>query len=121
MVKSTLAKRATEGTPIEPAKDSFTGPVGIAIGYDDPVLLIKKVLEFNKSNEKFEITGGVVEGSVCSVDQIKTISKLPSREVQLSMLVGAMQAPASKMASLLNSTVTQFVYALDALKNTKTE
>jgi large subunit ribosomal protein L10 len=121
VVKNTLAIRASVGTPVEAAKDSFTGPVGIAVGYDDPVLLIKKVLEFNKTNEKLEITGGVVEGSICSVDQIKTISKLPSREVQLSMLVGAMQAPASKMASLLNSTLTQFIYAFEALKNTKTE
>ncbi len=121
VVKNTLAKIATEGTSIEAAKDSFNGPVGIAIGFDDPVLLIKKVLDFNKSNDKLEIKGGVIEGSLCSVDQIKAISKLPSREVQLSMLVGAMQAPASKMAGLLNATLSQFIYALEALKTTKTE
>ena len=119
VVKNTLAIRASKGTPIEAAKDSFSGPVGIAVGYDDPVLLVKKVLEYNKGNDKLEIKGGVIEGDVCSIDQIKAISKLPSREVQLSMLVGAMQSPASKLASLLNSTVTQFIYALDALKNTK--
>ena len=121
VVKNTLAIRASVGTQVEAAKDSFTGPVGIAIGYDDPVLLIKRVLEFNKSNANLEITGGVVEGSICSLEQINTISKLPSREVQLSMLAGAMQAPASMMAGLLNATVAQFIYALEALKNTKTE
>lgn len=115
VVKNTLAKRAAEGTPVDAAKDVFSGPVGIAVGYDDPVLVVKKVLEFNKSNEKLEIKGGVVEGGVCTTEQIKAISELPPREVQLAMLIGAMQSPLSKLAGLLNSTLTQFVYALNAL------
>jgi len=119
VVKNTLAKIATDGTPIEAAKDIISGPVGIAVGYDDPVLLVKKVLEYNKTNKKLDITGGVIEGTFCSVEQIKTIAKLPSREVQLSMLVGAMQSPTSTLASLLNSTLTQFIYAFEALKNNK--
>ncbi len=116
VVKNSLARRAAEGTPVDGAVDIFSGPVGIAIGYDDPLLLVKKVLEFSKAREKLEIKGGLIEGDVCSVEQIKAISALPPREVQLSMLVGAMQSPLSKFAGLLNSTVTQFIYALEALK-----
>ncbi len=116
VVKNSLARRAAEGTPVDGAADIFSGPVGIAVGYDDPLLLVKRVLEFSKANEKLEIKGGLIEGAVCSVEQIKAISALPPREVQLSMLVGAMQSPLSKFAGLLNSTVAQFVYALEALK-----
>lgn len=88
----------------------------MAISYDDAVLLAKGVLEFSKANEKLEIKGGVVEGGVCSPEEIKTISELPSKDVQLSMLVSAMQSPLSKFASLLNAILSQFVYAIDALK-----
>ncbi|MBI5409107.1 MAG: 50S ribosomal protein L10 [Nitrospirae bacterium] len=119
VVKNTLAKRAAAGTPVEAAKDSFSGPVGIAIGYDDPVLLVKKVLEYNKTNEKLQIKGGIIEGGVCSLDALKTISELPPREVLLSMLAGTLQAPMSKLARLLNATLAQFVYAMEALKNKK--
>ncbi|UCD36515.1 MAG: 50S ribosomal protein L10 [Nitrospiraceae bacterium] len=119
VVKNTLAKRASAGTPVEGVKDVFAGPVGIAVGYDDPALLVKKVLEYSKSNEKLQIKGGVVEGSICSPDQIRSISELPPREVLLSMLAGAMQSPLGKLAGLLHSTVTQFAYALGALKNKK--
>jgi ribosomal protein L10 len=35
------------------------------------------------------------------------------------MLIGAMQSPVSKLAGLLNSTVAQFAYALEALKSKK--
>ena len=121
VVKNTLARRAVEGTSVDVAKDILSGPVGIAIGYDDPVLLVKKVLEYNKNNEKLEIKGGVVEGSVCDFKQMKVISLLPPRDVQLAMLAGAMNAPATKFAGLLSATVTRFAYALEALKNKKNE
>ncbi len=117
VVKNTLAKRASDGTPVEVVKEAFTGPVGIAIGYDEPVSLAKKVLEFVKSNEKLKIKGGIIEGKSCKVEDIKAISELPSREVLLATLIGAMQSPLSKLAAALNATVTQFAYAMEALKN----
>ncbi len=119
VVKNTLAKRAADQTPADASKDTFVGPIGIAFSYGDPVLLAKEVLEFSKSNDKLEIKGGIVEGGICSPEDLKTISSLPSREVQLSMLVGAMQSPTSKMAGLLNATLTQFMYAMEALKDKK--
>ena len=121
VIKNTLARRAAEGTSVDAVKDIFLGPLGVAIGYDDPVLLVKKVLAFSKANEKLEIKGGVVEGSVCDFEQMKVISLLPPRDVQLAMLAGAMNAPATKFAGLLSATVTRFAYALEALKNTKNE
>lgn len=121
VVKNTLARRAAEGTSVDVAKDILSGPLGVAIGYDDPVLLVKKVLAYNKTNEKLEIRGGVVEGSLCNVEQMKAISILPPREVQLAMLAGVMNAPATKFAGLLSATVTRFAYALEALKNKKNE
>ncbi len=121
VVKNTLAKRAAEGTSVDAAKDILLGPVGIAIGYDDPVLLVKKVLAYSKGNNKLEIKGGIVEGSVCDVEQMKSISLLPPREVQLAMLAGVMNAPATKFAGLLNATLTQFAYAMEALKNKKNQ
>jgi large subunit ribosomal protein L10 len=121
VVKNTLAKIAAEGTPVDQAKDILIGPIGIAVGYDDPVLVVKKVLEYNKSNEKLEVRGGVVEGSMFSPDQLKSISKLPPKEVQLSMLAGAMKAPATKLAGLLSATLTGLAYAMEALKDKKSK
>ena len=119
VVKNTLARIAAEGTPVDQAKDILAGPIGIAVGYDDPVLVVKKVLEFNKTNDKLEVKGGIVEGSIFSLDQLQTIAKLPPKEVQLSMLAGVMKAPATKLAGLLSATVTRLAYAMEALKDKK--
>jgi len=61
----------------------------------------------------------VVEGKFCSPDVVKEIAALPSREILLSMLAGAFQAPLSKLAGALNATVTSFAYAMESLKSTK--
>lgn len=119
VVKNTLAKIASRDTGMAVAADSLKGPVGIAIGYDDPVLVLKKVLEFKKTNEKFQIKGAVVEGKFCGPDAVKEIADLPSREILLSMLAGTFQAPLSKLAGALAATVTTFAYAMESLKSKK--
>lgn len=119
VVKNTLSKRAVEGTSIEVAKDLFLGPIGLAIGYDDPVLLAKRVLEYCKSNEKLKIKGGFIEGDVFGPKELKVISELPPREVQLSMLASAMQSPLYKLGNALHATLSRFLNALEALKEKK--
>ncbi len=117
VVKNTLSSIAAKGTPAEPAADLFVGPTGIAFGFEDAIAVAKKVLEYAAKNEKLKVKSGVIEGRLCSVDEIKAMSKLPPKPVLLGMLAGAMQAPASKLAGALNATITQFAYALEALKS----
>ncbi len=119
VVKNTLAKIAARDTDVSVAADVFVGPVGIAIGYDDPVLVLKKVLEFTKTNEKLQVKGAVVEGKFCEQKEVKEIAELPPREILLSMLAGVLQAPLSKMAGAVSATVSGFAYAVEALKNKK--
>ena len=119
IVKNTLARIASQDTPISVAKDAFKGPVAIAIGYKDPMMTAKKVVEFSKKNEKLKLSGGVIEGRLYNVSEVKAIAALPSREVLLSMLAGVFQAPSSKMAAALAATVSSFAYAMTALKTKK--
>jgi len=119
VVKNTLARIAAEGTPTEPARDYFKGPIGLAMSNEDAAQVAKSTVDFSKTNEKLKIFGGVIDGNFYEVDQIKTIADLPSREVLLSMMAGTFQAPATKMANLLAATVTKFAYALTALKDKK--
>lgn len=121
VVKNTLARIASEDTPAAVAKDSFAGPVGIAIGYDDAVAVAKTVLEFAKKNDKLKVTAGVIEGELCASDRLQGIAQLPAREVLLSMLAGSFQAPAGKMARLLSATIAQMAYAMNALREKRAQ
>lgn len=121
VVKNTLAKIASDDTQVAVARDYFEGPVGVAVGYDDPVIVAKSVLAYSKSNEKFTIKCGVIEGSLLEQNELQKISTIPSRDVLLSMLAGAFSAPMSKLVAGLNATVARFSYALEALKAKKSE
>jgi large subunit ribosomal protein L10 len=119
VVKNTLAKIAAEETPAASVRDDFKGPVGIAISYDDPVMVAKEVLEFSKKIDNLDVTCGVVDGDFCGPEQLKAIAELPPREVLLGMIAGTMQAPLAKMGRLLNASLCSFIYALSALKDKK--
>jgi large subunit ribosomal protein L10 len=119
VVKNTLSSIAAKDTPVEQVEDLFVGPIGIAFGFEDPIAVTNKLLEYADKNEKFKVKSGVIEGRLCTMADIKAISKLPPKNVLLGMLAGTMQAPASKLAAALNATVLQFAYALEALKTKK--
>jgi ribosomal protein L10 len=117
VVKNTLAKLASDGTDVSVAKDSFKGPIGIAIGYDDPVLTAKKILEYAKKNNKLKVSGGLIDGALYAFADLKTVADLPPKKVLLSIVAGGFKAPLSKLAGALNATLSSFVYVLNALKN----
>jgi len=117
VVKNTLARIATDGTPVAVAKDSFKGPVGIAISYEDPILTVKKILEYSKKNDKLKVGIGLIEGSVCASDELKAVSELPPKNILLSVMAGSFNAPLSKLAYALNATLTRCANAFNALKN----
>lgn len=119
VVKNTLARIAAKGTPVEAITDNFVGPIGVAFSYDDPVVLAKKVLDFEKDYEKFQLKMALIEGRPMDVARLKEVAKLPPKEVLQAMLAGAIAAPMTKMASLLHATVARLAYALHALKNQK--
>lgn len=119
VIKNTLARLAAEETPAGAAREAFTGPVAVALGYDDAARVAKDVFEFAKKNPKLKVTGGVVEGTFYGPAELKAIAELPPREVLLSMLAGTMQGVTSTMARLLAATVARFGYALRALGDKK--
>jgi ribosomal protein L10 len=119
IVKNTLARIASEGTSVALGKDSFRGPVGIAISYDDPVTTVKKVLDYSKKNDKLKVGIGLIEGSLCEANELKAVAALPSRNVLLSMVAAGFKAPLTKLAFGLNATLNKFVYVLEAIKNKK--
>jgi large subunit ribosomal protein L10 len=119
VVKNTLTKRAASGTDAEKLSPYLQGPTGLVIGYDDPVAPAKVVMEFAKKQQKLEVKVGLIEGVLADLGQLKAIADLPSRNELLSQMAAGFQAPATKMARLLNATVARLGYALTALKDKK--
>ncbi len=98
VLKNTLVRRATAAAELSELDEVLTGPTAIAFSVEDAVAPAKILNEFAKKNEALKLKGGVVEGRVVGVDQIKALAELPSREGLLSMLLSVLQAPVRNFA-----------------------
>jgi large subunit ribosomal protein L10 len=94
----------------------MVGPLMYGIA-QDPVAGAKVIAEFAKENEQFVIKAGAMANSVMSLQDIKALATLPSREELLAMLLGTMQAPMAKLVRTMNEVPSKFVRTLAALKD----
>ena len=90
VVKNSLARRAAEGTRLAPAFDTCQGTMAVIWGGEDIISLAKEVINISedKAFQPFAPKGGVMDGQPLAGDQIKAVSKWPSRKEQLSILSG---------------------------------
>ena len=122
VIKNTLVSRAVTGNEnLDALKDSFQGPTALAYTSGDPVGLAKVLTEFAKKEEKFKIRAGALGGKLLAPKEIEALAKLPSKEVLLSRLVGALQSPYAGLVYTLSGVLRKFVYALDAVRRKKEE
>ncbi len=97
VIKNSLVRRATAQTELTDLDEHLVGPTAIAFSKD--VVAPAKILsEFAKKNDALKVKGGVVEGKVVDLGQIKALADLPSREGLLSMLLSVLQAPMRNVA-----------------------
>ncbi|MBT2681133.1 50S ribosomal protein L10 [Bacillus sp. ISL-35] len=96
--KNSMTRRAAEAAELAELNTSLTGPNAIAFSTEDVVAPAKILNEFAKKHEALEIKAGVVEGSIVTVEEIKALADLPSREGLLSMLLSVLQAPIRNLA-----------------------
>jgi len=98
VLKNTLLRRATAAAELTELDSALTGPTAIAFSTEDAVAPAKILNDFAKKNDALKLKGGVLEGRVVSVEEVKALAELPSREGLLSMLLSVLQAPVRNFA-----------------------
>lgn len=119
VAKNTLARIATAGTPFEPLAGDMKGPAGLVFVNGDPAAVAKALCAFAKTNDKFQIVAGALGGKRLSAADVDALSKLPSREVMLGMVVGVMQAPIRDFVGVLAAVPRSVVQVLAAIEDKK--
>ena len=85
------------------AFEGVEGTLAIVWGGEDIVSLAKEVTRIaeDKAFEPFAPRGGVMDGTKLTADEVKAVSKWPSRDEQLSILVGQILSPGARLSSQL--------------------
>jgi large subunit ribosomal protein L10 len=100
VLKNTLARRAVAGTPFEVAQGAMVGPLIYGFS-EDAVAAAKVIADFAKTNDKLVIKGGAYAGKALTVDGVKALAAIPSREVLIAQVAGLLMSPIQRMAGVL--------------------
>jgi large subunit ribosomal protein L10 len=103
VVKNSLARRATEGTSLAAMFQGLDGTAAVCWGAEDIVALAKEVIRISKDDgyEAFSARGGVLDGEALTAEEVEAVSKWPSREEQLSILMGQVLSPGATLSGQL--------------------
>lgn len=121
VVKNTMTRIAAKEAGLEELAVYLEGPTAIALSDSDPVAPAKVISEFVKENklEKLEVKGGIVEGAVVDAQGVKALASLPPREVLIAQVLAGMQSPIVGLVNVLQGSIRNLVYTLDAVRQQK--
>ncbi len=115
VAKNTLLRLAIKQGRYQELGANLGGPIGLIVGYADPVELAKAVGSFRELGEKFKVRGGVLDGKPLTAEEIAALASMPPREVIFAQLLGLLQAPATRLARLLNEPGSALARLADAI------
>ncbi len=116
VIKNTLMRRAARQSGFEEIEQFLTGPTAVALNFEDPVVPAKLLMGFAKKNRNLKIKGGVIEGKVVGVKEIKYLADLPGREVLIAQVMGGFTGPLAGLSFALQGFLRKLVYALRAVQ-----
>jgi large subunit ribosomal protein L10 len=119
VVKNSLTERAADQVGAETLKDFLTGPTALTFVRGDVAMAAKAVADFARSTQLLPFKGGVMGGAQLDVEQLRSLSRLPSREVLYGQLVGVVASPVSGLVRSLGALVGGLAVALGQVREKK--
>ena len=116
VVKNTLMRLASEGTPVSSLDPLLKGTCAVVIGYGDPAIPAKVIKKFAKTNEKLQVKAGVLGPRMLNPTQVDALAELPPREELLAKLLGTLNAVPTSLVTVLSGVPRAFVGVLAAIQ-----
>ncbi|TVO70221.1 50S ribosomal protein L10 [Sedimenticola selenatireducens] len=119
VVKNSLARRAVEDTDFACMKDELTGPLVMAFSQEDPGAAARVIKDFAKDHSKLVVKVVSLGGKLLAVSDLEALSKMPTYEQAVSMLMAVMKAPVEKLARTINEVPGKLVRTVAAVRDAK--
>ncbi|NLW65963.1 MAG: 50S ribosomal protein L10 [Clostridiales bacterium] len=107
VIKNTLCRRAINELGLSELDSVLNGTTSLATADGDPIAPFRVISDYAKKfgDSKFNIKAGIMDGRVLSMDEIKEISALPSKDALYAKVLGTMLAPITSLAVVLGQIV----------------
>lgn len=115
VAKNTLLRIAAKEANKQGLDKYFTGPTAVAFAMKDPSVAAKILNTSFKEKERPRVKVFVVADEVHGPEAMQRLADLPSREVLLSMLVGAVESPLTSLVGSIDAFFQELIGSVDAL------
>jgi large subunit ribosomal protein L10 len=119
VVKNSLTERAADQVGAESLKALLSGPTALTFVRGDAAMAAKAIADQARATQLLPFKGGLMDGDVLDADQIRAISRLPSREALYGQLVGIVASPISGLVRTLGGLVGGLAVALGQVREKK--
>jgi large subunit ribosomal protein L10 len=119
VVKNSLTERAADQVGAESLKSLLAGPTALTFVRGDAATAAKAIADQARATQLLPFKGGLMNGDVLDAEQIRSISRLPSRELLYGQLVGIVASPISGLVRTLNALVGGLAVALGQVREKK--
>jgi len=101
VVKNSLLQRALQDVGLSIPKEALAGPTALGYCFEDVTNVVKILSDFASETELLAFKGGLLGSQFIGAEDVKTLARLPSREVLLARVVGGIQSPISGLVNVL--------------------
>jgi large subunit ribosomal protein L10 len=115
VVKNSLSERAADKAGAPELRPMLQGPTALALVQGDVALAAKALNDAARALGILEFKGGLLNGSVLSAEDVRSIARLPSRDILNAQLVGTIAAPLSGLVRGLNALIQGLAIQLKAI------
>jgi large subunit ribosomal protein L10 len=119
VVKNTLAKLGVKKTEAAALDEYFEGPTAIAISRGSENTGAKILAKFAEVHEAPKFKAGFVDGNVIDATAVLALSKLPSKDELLSMVLAGLQSPANGLLAVMQGPLRSLIGVLNQIKDQK--
>jgi large subunit ribosomal protein L10 len=116
VVKNTLTERAADQVGAESLKALLEGPTALAFVRGDAAAAAKAIADYARVTDLLPFKGGILDGEALDPEQIRSISRLPTRQVLYGQLVGVVAAPITGLVRTLNALISGLAIQLGAIQ-----
>jgi len=119
VVKNSLTERAADEVGAETLKALLEGPTALTFVRGDIATAAKAIADYGRATQLLPFKGGLMEGAALEPEQIRSLSRLPSREVLYGQLVGVVASPVSGLVRSLSALIGGLASALGQVREQK--
>jgi large subunit ribosomal protein L10 len=117
VVKNSLTERAADAAGVDGLRELLTGPTALTFVHGDAALAAKALADVARQTRVLQFKGGLLNGSALTAEDVRSIARLPAREVLYGQLVAVVASPVTTLVRGLNGLLSGLAVALGQIRD----